>query len=81
MIGFQKTDKKKADGKPFWLLVNPDMSGHVHIEPKIQAGLERIPNIEQPPARPVMTDKEELSLSQDEIAFLKKYIALLKVNK
>lgn len=33
----------------FWSLVNPDMSGHIHLEPATQTktGLERIPNLER----------------------------------
>ena len=58
-IGFQKTGKKKAEGKPFWLLVNGDMSAHSYVQPQAQVKtrLERSPNIEQedkPPARPPM---------------------------
>lgn len=30
MIAFEKTTKTKPDGQPVWLLLNSDMSGHVH---------------------------------------------------
>jgi hypothetical protein len=62
MITFQKsTTRKKPDGKPFWILLNGDLSGHEHILPQ-STGMQSIKNIEdsRPPSRPPMiTNKEQ----------------------
>jgi hypothetical protein len=59
MITFQKhATKKKDDGRPFWLLLNGDMTGHEHVQPG-STGLQKIQNIEneKPPARPIMHEQ------------------------
>ena len=91
MIGFQNTGKKKADGKPFWLLVNGDMSAHIHVAPQAQGmktGLRRISNLEQedkPPARPSMTEEitesksDKVATALIEIANSLKLVALSNI--
>ena len=58
MIGFLKTDKKKSDGRPFWDLVNADMSPHIHKTTVV------LPDIEEPIKN---TPAENVSNSRDRI--------------
>jgi len=58
MIGFVKTDKVKPDGKPFWKLLNEDLSDHVHTNKTVLTARRDIEEkAEKPPARPPMEDK------------------------
>jgi hypothetical protein len=79
MITFQQsTTRKKPDGKPFWILLNGDLSDHEHILPQ-STGMQSIRNIEdnRPLSRPSMTDTK-LELTQDEIVCLKQFVLMLK---
>src|SRR5438093_10008007 len=66
MISFQKTDRKKPDGKVFWDLINADSSPHVHKSTQTE-----IVKTEKPTPRP----SENISNGQDKLVIALENIA------
>ena len=85
MIGFLKTDKRKADGRPFWDLINEDGSAHVHktTDKVVLPDIEEQPLHKTSESEIVVTDTNTETFTPGEIRILKELmrISLVKVRQ
>ncbi len=84
MIGFLKTDKRKADGQPFWDLINEDGSAHVHKTTVVLPDIEEQPLPETSQKNEIVvtdTNTDSLSFTPGEIRILKELAAAMSLIK
>ncbi|MDQ6866599.1 MAG: hypothetical protein M3044_22575 [Thermoproteota archaeon] len=68
MVGFVKIDKVKTGGRPFWKLLNKDLSDHVHKNRTVLTE-RNIDEKEKKPTSPSMEDKSYSTRDKDEMMF------------